>query len=133
MGDCDKIYATQSNLNAHVREDHNATTKAHVCKTCKMRFKRTYLKRHLLVHVPKSNWNLVCPTCLKTCAGRRDNFERHVKSCAKPKPSAPDSPVRDDHAVHAEKHHEHVAGTTLKRQYRKKKVKVTKRYFLRKR
>uniref|UniRef100_A0A914X1P1 C2H2-type domain-containing protein n=1 Tax=Plectus sambesii TaxID=2011161 RepID=A0A914X1P1_9BILA len=58
-----------------------------------MRFKRsTYLKRHLLVHLPKSNWELVCPTCAKVCAGRRDNFDRHVKACAKNKSSAPDPP-----------------------------------------
>uniref|UniRef100_A0A914WG11 C2H2-type domain-containing protein n=1 Tax=Plectus sambesii TaxID=2011161 RepID=A0A914WG11_9BILA len=56
-----------------------------------MRFKRsTYLKRHLLVHLPKSSWDLTCPTCAKVCTGRRDNFERHVKACAKPKSSAPD-------------------------------------------
>uniref|UniRef100_A0A914W5U3 SET domain-containing protein n=1 Tax=Plectus sambesii TaxID=2011161 RepID=A0A914W5U3_9BILA len=58
-----------------------------------MRFKRTtYLKRHALVHLPKSNWEHICPICAKVCAGRRDNFDRHMKSCAKKKPSLPEPP-----------------------------------------
>lgn len=96
---CARIYTTQSNLNAHLREDHRSNAHLHTCNTCELSFKRgTYLKRHQLVHAPESSWPFVCPTCSKACPGRRDNFARHVRSCA-PKtaqsspPSSPGSIV----------------------------------------